>query len=238
MAAMDRFLAIALATLFGLATSSALPRRDNTVENVVLANCIDQNGVKSSYMAYFVGAITNLPTTVAQVSTPPGETEAWEGSGMISVVFQNGVYFNVTIPHPVANGAYAGVGQNNYGNFSCWYDNKPNQYNWGNNTCDMIYDCNHLAAPETTQGNVATTSTTTGTASNTSTSAMTGTASNTSANPAATATPADLQPADQGSGSKGLSKGDIAGIVIGSIAALTGIIALGVACLERWRKLP
>jgi hypothetical protein len=214
-----------LITLFGLATTSVI-RRDNTVENVVLANCVDQNGIKSSQMAYYVTGITSSPTTVAGVSTEPGQTQTWEGTGTISAVYQNGVYFNVTIPHPVANGAYAGMGQNNYGNFSCWYDNTPSVYNWGNNSCDMIYDCNHQAAPSSTPS-------TTGTEHPTSTP----TGSNANTNPSATATMTPQEDLRDGSG-KSLSKGNVAGIVIGSIAALTGVVALVIAALERWKKLP
>ena len=92
----------------------------------------------------------------------------------------------------------------------------------------MIYDCNHQAAPATTQGDISITSASTSTQMK----------SATSTNAPATATPSTSQQGGQGNGSKGLSKADIAGIVIGTVAAVTGIFALAIAGLERWKKLP
>jgi hypothetical protein len=249
-------LIILFLSLFDLSTAAALFPRGSPAENNILANCVDQNGVKSSQMAYFIGAVNSSPDAVATVPTSPGLTRVWEGTGAVSATFQDGDVFTVTIPSPVPNGAYAGPGSNNYGPFSCWYNYKPNVYNWGGNSCDMIYDCNHEAAPASTAAATSTlmTGVPTSTPAATSTDAAT-TAATTAATAAATAaastasTANSSQPASptqpslstngngNGNGNKGLGPGDIAGITIGVVSAVAAIAALVVAALDRWKSL-
>jgi hypothetical protein len=243
-------LIILFLSLFDLSTGAVLSPRGSPAEQNILANCVDQDGVKSSQMAYFIGAVDSSPDAVATVPTAPGQTRVWEGTGAVSATFQDGDVFTVTIPHPVPNSAYAGAGSNNYGPFSCWYNYKPNVYNWGGNSCDMIYDCNHEAAPASTAAAISTTmagvptsmlaatsidaSTTAATAAAT-TALPTESTANSSrlANPTQPSLPTN----GNGNGSKGLGPGDIAGITVGVVSAVATIAALTVAALERWKSL-
>jgi hypothetical protein len=132
-------------------SSSSLNQRD-IGEHVILANCIDNNGVQSSQMAYFSGSPGNSPNNVANVSSPLvpyGHTRVWE-DGLTSALFDDGVTFTSNITAIVSQGDYAGPGKNDYGPFTCWSNYVANLYKWAANTCTEIYDCNHSAAPGST----------------------------------------------------------------------------------------
>jgi hypothetical protein len=115
-------------------------------ETVVLANCIDNNGIQSSQMAYFVGAPNASPNAVVNVPTDPGKTVIWEGN-TTPATFPDGVTFSATILKVVAEGEYAGPGKNNYGTFSCWAHYVPNMYKTDSRTCTAVYVCDHAGTP-------------------------------------------------------------------------------------------
>ena len=128
----------------------ALTRRADVAEHVVLADCRDGEGVQSSQMAYYNNSITSYPNSVAAVRTAKGQMAHWEGPDLISATFDSGVTFTANITTVVAQGQYAGTGENDYGSFTCWYNSTSNLYHWGNATCDEVYDCNHQALPVAT----------------------------------------------------------------------------------------
>jgi hypothetical protein len=123
-------------------SSSGLPIRRLVGEHVILANCIDNTGVKSSQMAYFSGSPGPSPSSVANVSTTYGQTKVWEDA-VTSATFGDGDVFTANISGVVSQGDYAGNGYNDYGPFTCWANYVTNLYKWGANTCTEVYDCNH-----------------------------------------------------------------------------------------------
>jgi hypothetical protein len=116
-------------------------------ENVVLANCQDSQGVKSSQMAYFSGSPNGSPNAIAQVQTDHGLTVYWEGGAAVSATFPDGNVFSASIPQAVPDGAYAGTGKNKQGEFTCWRKYTPNLYTHNGVNCYGVYDCNHSAIP-------------------------------------------------------------------------------------------
>jgi hypothetical protein len=108
-------------------------------EHVILANCIDNTGVKSSQMAYFSGSPGPSPSSVATVSTTYGQTRVWEYA-VTSATFPDGDTFTANISGVASQGDYA---YNDYGPFTCWSNYVPNLYKWAANTCTEVYDCNH-----------------------------------------------------------------------------------------------
>src|SRR2546421_11300464 len=93
---------------FSSISSSCLLSQHNTAEHVVLANCIDNNGVRSSQMVYFSGSPGNSPDCEANVSTTYGHTRIWE-DGVTSATFpDDGSTFTSNISGVVSPGAYAG----------------------------------------------------------------------------------------------------------------------------------
>jgi len=116
-------------------------------EHVILADCADQLGVKSSQMAYFRGMPGPTPEAVATVLTPYGQTRHWE-AGVTSAVFKDGNTFTANInPSPVIQGGYAGPGKNDYGLFACWANRWEKLYSVEGVTCTGIYDCNKALPP-------------------------------------------------------------------------------------------
>lgn len=116
-------------------------------EHVILADCADQLGVKSSQMAYFRGMPGPTPEAVAVVLTPYGQTRHWE-AGVTSAVFKDGNTFTANInPSPVVQGGYAGPGKNDYGLFACWANRWEKLYSMEGVTCTGIYDCNKALPP-------------------------------------------------------------------------------------------
>jgi hypothetical protein len=116
-------------------------------ENVVLANCQDGHGVKSSQMAYFSGSPNGNPGAIAPVQTDHGLTVFWEGGAAVSASFPDGNVFSASIPQVVPDGAFAGTGKNKQGTFTCWRKYTPNLYTKNGVTCYGVYDCNHAAIP-------------------------------------------------------------------------------------------
>jgi hypothetical protein len=119
----------------------------DTAEHVVLANCIDQQGNKSSEMAYYAAAIDDSPQTAITIAS--NGTQLWEGPYNISGTFGDGDKFVVHIPTVVSPEQYAGMGHNDYGPFYCYSNYTMNLYRWGDATCSQIYDCNHQSPPAT-----------------------------------------------------------------------------------------
>jgi hypothetical protein len=137
-----------LLTILIVSESRKLDRRvqGDSGEHVILTSCQDQNGVKSSQMAYFKSNPGPSPDSVAIVQTGTGLTRVWE-KGITSATFQDSDVFTANITAPVPQGEYAGTGQNNYGPFTCWDNYVPNLYKRNGDICTEIYDCNHSAAP-------------------------------------------------------------------------------------------
>ncbi|KAK4446453.1 hypothetical protein QBC34DRAFT_150484, partial [Podospora aff. communis PSN243] len=113
-------------------------------EYVVLANCISDDGVRSSQMAYYPGSPNASPNVVAQTSY--GQTSVWEYSATAGR-FDDGNVFTATIGPPVAQGEFAGTGKASQGSFSCWRNHRKNLYNWAEHLCTGIYDCNRKSPP-------------------------------------------------------------------------------------------
>jgi hypothetical protein len=116
-------------------------------EHVVLTNCVDEKGYKSSEMAYYPAA----PGTVsyqdfANVTTLPGTHQAWENT-ITSATFPTKVIFTANLGDKVKPGEYAGSGENGYGSFSCWGGTGEKVYWHNGKTCSMIYDCDHRSKP-------------------------------------------------------------------------------------------
>jgi hypothetical protein len=208
---------LAADTVPSFTSSLALTLRDDTVEHVVLANCKDEFGIKSSQMAYYSAAINPYPSSVANVTTPNGQTATWEGTGPISATFPDGDIFTVNIPAVVSQGQYAGPGNNNYGPFTCWYNWNASLYHWGGNTCDEVYDCNHQAAPITSQA-----------------SATSGIPQSYTSSSLLATTPASTTSAPHANTlNNGLSVGSEVGSIVGAIA---GIAAVMLSFFIYWRK--
>jgi hypothetical protein len=131
---------------FIIASSSISPSglliQRSAGEHVILANCIDNTGVKSSQMAYFSGSPGPSPSSVATVSTTYGQTRVWEDA-VTSATFGDGDTFTANISGVVSQGDYAGAGYNDYGPFTCWANYVTNLYKWAADTCTEVYDCNH-----------------------------------------------------------------------------------------------
>ncbi|KAK3346846.1 hypothetical protein B0T25DRAFT_289454 [Lasiosphaeria hispida] len=202
---------------FGSAvTPPALLRRING-ENVVLADCRDDNGVVSSHMAYFASSPGPKPQDVAVVQTTPGQAALWINKNTSATFTDTGVTFRATIGPKVADGEYAGTGNNGYGSFSCWQIYSKNLYTYDNTDCSQVYQCNHEKAPAVLPTPVG------GTAS----AGATATPSSTSE---ASSTPSPLPPAEGG-----LSQGAVVGIVVGTIGGLVMIAAT--ALFVYWRRM-
>ncbi|RYP33895.1 hypothetical protein DL767_004522 [Monosporascus sp. MG133] len=180
-------------------TARLVSRADN--EHVALADCRGLNNEFSSQMAYYPGSPRGAPQDVAVVPTPDGQYSLWVESTRSGLFTTTGVTFTAVLGPRVAEGEYAGTGDNGYGNFSCWARYTKDLYEWDDTRCSMVYDCDHRAAP-------APTASTTGT---------------TSAAPAATMSTSQTEV----STSRGLSIGAIVGVSIGSgIGAILVAVAI------------
>ena len=121
----------------------------NSWEHVVLANCISQQSIHISHMAYFSLGINSTPESVAVIPTQRNHTAAWlnhNGTGFYHVyaTFPDGIFFNVNLS---TRTNLAGIGYNGFGPFNCWQYNVSKLYSWYNGViCDAVYDCNHQAA--------------------------------------------------------------------------------------------
>ncbi|KXX77747.1 hypothetical protein MMYC01_206696 [Madurella mycetomatis] len=104
---------------------AAAHQRRAPEEHVILADCVDPaTGVVSSQMAYYPGEPDALPAPedTALVLTAPGQTARWANSNT-SAVFTTGVRFIATLGPEVAEGGFAGTGNNGFddnGGFRCW----------------------------------------------------------------------------------------------------------------------
>ncbi|RYP92885.1 hypothetical protein DL770_000935 [Monosporascus sp. CRB-9-2] len=180
-------------------TARLVSRADN--EHVALADCKGLNNEFSSQMAYYPGSLRGAPQDVAVVPTPDGQYSLWIDSTTSGLFTTTGVTFTAVLGPRVAEGEYAGRGDNGYGNFSCWARYIKDLYEWDDTSCSMVYDCDHRAAP-------APTASTTGT---------------TSAAPAAATSTSQTQV----STGRGLSIGAIVGVSIGSgIGAILVTVAI------------
>ncbi|RYP45108.1 hypothetical protein DL768_008500 [Monosporascus sp. mg162] len=180
-------------------TARLVSRADN--EHVALADCEGLNNEFSSQMAYYPGSPRGAPQDVAVVPTPEGQYSLWVDSTTSGLFTTTGVTFTAVLGPRVAEGEYAGTGDNGYGKFSCWARYAKDLYEWDDRNCSMVYDCDHRAAP-------APTASTTGT---------------TSAAPAATTSTSQTE----ASTSRGLSIGALVGVSIGSgIGAILVAVAI------------
>ncbi|RYP69809.1 hypothetical protein DL771_005918 [Monosporascus sp. 5C6A] len=139
-----------------LPTARLVSRADN--EHVVLADCRGLNNAFSSQMAYYPGNPRGAPQDVAVVPTPDGQYSLWVDTTTSGLFTTTGVTFTAVLGPRVAEGAYAGTGDNGYGNFSCWARYAKDLYEWDNTSCSMVYDCDHRAAPAPTTSTAVTTS--------------------------------------------------------------------------------
>jgi hypothetical protein len=128
------------------ATAPRLDRR-NDGEHVVLADCRNRAGVISSQIAYFAGEPGPNPEDVAVVVTEPGQAALWV-NGNTSALFTNtAVTFTSTLGPAVAEGQFAGTGENGYGNFSCYQTYVNALYVYSATTCSQVYLCDHSDPP-------------------------------------------------------------------------------------------
>lgn len=123
-----------------------------TEEHVVLANCVNGDGVLSSDMAYYSqGPPDGSPGDIASVNTATNTTASWPCAINTAEFGDTHVIFVATIGPSVADGGYAGTGNNGYtaqnGGFRCWQKSLVNLYSYQGRTCSGIYDCDHEAAP-------------------------------------------------------------------------------------------
>ncbi|RPA80217.1 hypothetical protein BJ508DRAFT_327530 [Ascobolus immersus RN42] len=165
-----------LLSLIDFALAYTIRRRDENPEHVVLADCVDEKGYKSSEMAYF----PDTPGKVgyqdfAVVETSPGTHRTWVDS-ITSATFPTKVIFEANLGASVVAGEYAGSATNGYGKFSCWGGTGGQLYWHDGKTCYMVYDCDHRPKPEATK-------------TSTSTSSATNTSSNSSTTPTNTSDP-------------------------------------------------
>lgn len=126
--------------------SSRLLRRIDG-EHVVLADCRDKSGVVSSQMAYFVAAPGPQPQDVAVVQTAPDQAALWVNSNTSGLFTDTGTTFTADLGPKVADGQYAGTGDNGYGPFTCWQIYMKDLYIYDNTTCSQVYSCSHDPAP-------------------------------------------------------------------------------------------
>ncbi|KAK0665317.1 hypothetical protein QBC41DRAFT_15707 [Cercophora samala] len=117
-------------------------------EHVVLADCRDRNNIVSSQMAYYTGDPGPHPIDVTVVETIPGQTALWVNTNTSALFPSSNVTFKAVLGPKVADGQFAGTGDNGYGNFTCWQKHKFNLYEYNNDTlCSQVYACNHDDMP-------------------------------------------------------------------------------------------
>lgn len=118
-------------------------------EHVVLADCVTTNGVVSSEMAYFSGSPDSTPDDAAVVDTSYNSSRQWANTTTATLFLDTNVTFTAVLRPEVAQGEWAGTGENGYGNFVCWETTLPSLYrNEAEGTeCSGVYDCDHAATP-------------------------------------------------------------------------------------------
>jgi len=116
-------------------------------EHVILADCRDNNAVVSSQMAYYNSTPGPRPNDVSIVHTNPGEAALWINRVTEGLFTDTGVTFVATLGPKVADGQFAGTGQNGYANFTCWQRYFKELYKYDGTTCSQVYDCNHDDPP-------------------------------------------------------------------------------------------
>lgn len=118
-------------------------------EHVVLANCRSSNGVLSSEMAYFSGSPKSKPDDTTIVDTSYNITRQWANARTSTLFPDTNTTFTAVLRPDVAQGAWAGTGDNGYGTFVCWETNLPELYYDGDvgTECSGVYDCDHEATP-------------------------------------------------------------------------------------------
>lgn len=100
-------------------------------------------------MAYYSGALSSTPDTVAVVPTRWNQTSSWasNSSKPISATFPDAVVFAANHLAITAEGELAGLATNGFGTFGCWNYHVKALYTWyGGVVCDAVYDCNHYGA--------------------------------------------------------------------------------------------
>ncbi|KAH8882174.1 hypothetical protein GQ53DRAFT_753873, partial [Thozetella sp. PMI_491] len=122
-------------------------RQDTRNEHVVLADCRDASNKVSSQMAYFPNQPNAYPQDVAVVNTADGQAALWVSTTTKGLFTDTGTTFTAVLGPKVADGEYAGSGNNGYGNFSCWQIYNQALYTYDNTTCSQVYDCDHRSAP-------------------------------------------------------------------------------------------
>jgi hypothetical protein len=98
-------------------------------------------------MAYYTGTVGANPRDVAVVETAPGQTALWVNSVTSGFFTTSTTTFTATIGPRVADGQFAGTGNNGYGNFSCYQSYVQNLYTYGNTICSQVYVCDHSDPP-------------------------------------------------------------------------------------------
>ncbi|KAI1463353.1 uncharacterized protein F4812DRAFT_446631 [Daldinia caldariorum] len=116
-------------------------------ENVILADCTgSQNSSQlSSEVAYFRNSPNESPGGIAPVTD--GQHRDWADNTTSAYFTDTGTTFKAVLGKRGNAGDYAGVGNNGYGNFSCWQMDSPYLYSHDDKNCFVAYECNHLTSP-------------------------------------------------------------------------------------------
>ncbi|KAI5865317.1 hypothetical protein GGS23DRAFT_421503 [Durotheca rogersii] len=205
--------AYASSSSMALSTSSSRHRQQPraNIENVVLADCtgISDSSQLSSEVAYYTGAPDDTPDDISQVTSD--QHLDWANKTTVAYFSNTGVSFISTLRPASTAGAYAGTGNNGYGNFTCWQMEPTLLYSRDDKNCVMRYDCNHMNAPTQPTGTFTA-----------------------AGGPAAAATSSDAAAVASNSSASGLSTGAIVGLSIGVAAAVIGFV--GIAAFLVWRR--
>lgn len=132
-----------------MTTQTSMPlqaRNDN--EHVIMADCKTPGNVFSSQMAYYNGTIDSTPVDVATVKTNPGQTAMWFGQTTTGLFTTTGTTFKAVLNGTGEEGDFVGTGDNGYGSFYCYQKFYQERYLYGDRTCNMVVDCNHVAPGE------------------------------------------------------------------------------------------
>lgn len=118
-------------------------------EHVVLADCRSPKGILSSEMAYFAGSPKSNPDDTAIVDTPYNTTRNWANARTSTLFPDTNITFTAVLRPDVAQGDWAGTGDNGYGSFVCWEKSLPELYHDEavGTECAGVYDCDHEATP-------------------------------------------------------------------------------------------
>ncbi|KAK4152399.1 hypothetical protein C8A00DRAFT_44554 [Chaetomidium leptoderma] len=135
-----------MASASAAAVGSQLHRRIQG-EHVVLADCRDKADVVSSQMAYFVNEPGPTPKDVAVLVTAAGQAALWVNTNTTGLFFDTGVSFTAILGPRVEDGQFAGIGYNDYGNFTCYQRYATPLYTYDTTTCSQVYMCDHSDPP-------------------------------------------------------------------------------------------